>query len=125
MKPALHTLAARSSLLIAALFLFSAPAFSQTQMELNQQADKKYKKADAELNKVYKELAALLTPERKALLVKAQRAWITFRDTHCQFTDSGYEGGSIQPMIYSLCMQELTEQRTKQLKAEKDEISGH
>jgi len=94
-------------------------------MELNQQADKKYKKADAELNKVYKELSALLTPERKALLVKAQRAWITFRDMHCQFTDSMYEGGSIQPMIYSLCMQVLTEQRTKQLKVEKDEINGH
>jgi len=102
----------------------SAIAFSQTQMELNAEANGKYKKADAELNKVYKELVALLSPERKALLVKAQRAWITFRDTHCRFTDSSYEGGSMQPMIYAMCMQEITEQRVKQLKQEKEEVSN-
>jgi uncharacterized protein YecT (DUF1311 family) len=43
-------------------------------MEINYEAHNKYEKADAELNKVYKELVALLSPERKILLVKAQKA---------------------------------------------------
>jgi uncharacterized protein YecT (DUF1311 family) len=101
--------------------LLTLTAFSQTQQQLNREAAERYQKVDAELNKVYKELMALLSPERKALLVKAQRAWITFRDTHCQYESSIYEGGSMKPLLHAMCKQDLTEHRLKQLEQAKKE----
>jgi uncharacterized protein YecT (DUF1311 family) len=56
-------------------------------------------------------------------LVKAQRTWITFRDTHCRFTASSYEGGSLQLLLSAMCMRDITEQRIKQLKEEKEVVS--
>ena len=50
------------------------------------------------------------------LLRKAQRAWIAFRDAECTYDTVGDEGGSIQPMDYSLCLTRLTKLRTAQLK---------
>ena len=49
-------------------------------------------------------------------LKKAQRAWIDYRDGHCD--GMGYEavGGSMQPMLISGCQARLTEHRTKELR---------
>ena len=104
-------------LLLASFVLFGSCAFSQTQVELNESAHKEYLKKDAELNKVYKKLVAKLGASKdKDLLVKAQRAWIAYRDAHCAYTESSYEGGSMQPLVYSGCMRQVTEERIKQLK---------
>lgn len=101
------------------LFLFcTATAFSQTQMELNRDAAAAYKKADKELNQVYNQLVAMLNEKEKARLVKAQRAWITFRDAHAHFSAGMYEGGSMQPLMHATAMKEVTMQRIEQLKQE-------
>lgn len=56
------------------LLAFSAGhIFAQTQAEMNATAASDYKKADAELNRVYKELLSALDKNEKKLLVKAQR----------------------------------------------------
>ena len=46
---------------------------------------------------------------------RPQRAWIAFRDAECKFASSGVEGGSVQPMIHSGCLQGLTDARVTQL----------
>jgi uncharacterized protein YecT (DUF1311 family) len=99
-------------------------SYSQTQMELNEKEANNFKAKDAELNKVYKRLAAMITmPKEKDMLLKAQRAWISYRDSHCALTESAYDGGSVQPLVYFACMREVTEQRIKELKALIDDRS--
>lgn len=91
----------------------------QTQADMNICASKDYKAADAKLNASYKALTARYADDqdgRKAL-VEAQRAWIKFRDAQCNFATIGATGGSIRPMLQAGCLEELTEERTKQLDA--------
>ena len=90
---------------------------AQTQMEMNQIAHNDFLKVDKELNKVYSELIKLLTENEKQLLIKAQRDWIKFRDSHCLFEREQFKGGSIQPLIHSTCLAEATNNRIVNLKA--------
>jgi uncharacterized protein YecT (DUF1311 family) len=105
--------------LIIPLFMlcFINNSFAQTQGEMNATANSSYKKADAELNKVYKQLMAVLDQNEKPLLIQAEKDWMKFRDSHCKFDASQYEGGSIQPLIYSTCLEELTKKRIAEIKA--------
>jgi uncharacterized protein YecT (DUF1311 family) len=98
------------------LLLITSNTNAQTQAEMNQTASQGYYKADAELNKVYKVLMSKLDENGKALLVKAENDWIKYRDSHCKFEASFYEGGSMQPMIYSSCLESVTMNRIKELK---------
>jgi uncharacterized protein YecT (DUF1311 family) len=99
------------------LFCFCNNSFAQTQLEMNETANANYKKADAELNKVYKQLMSILDQNEKPLLIQAEKDWVKFRDSHCKFEASQYEGGSIQPLIYSTCLEELTKKRIVEIKA--------
>lgn len=96
------------------LFLIIWPSIAAadcdgTQAEMNRCADQQYRKQDQRLNAVYKKLDK--TPE----LVRAQRAWIAFRDAECEWAVAEYEGGSIVPMAYSYCLAGMTEERVKTL----------
>lgn len=104
-------------LIALVLFCFNNNSFAQTQSEMNAAANAKYKIADAELNKVYKQLMAILNKNEKLLLIQAEKDWIKYRDSHCKFDASQYEGGSIQPLIYSTCLEELTRKRIVEIKA--------
>jgi uncharacterized protein YecT (DUF1311 family) len=102
----------------------SASAFAedcpdQSQQGLNQCADAAYKKADAELNTVYKEITRRLKGDAATakLLTNAQKAWIEFRDSECEFANSENVGGSIYPMVYAGCLERLTKTRASQLRA--------
>jgi len=89
-----------------------------TQGEMNQCAAQQYKAADKELNDLYKQITARLKddPKAKQLLVKAQRAWIDFRDAECEFSASGVEGGSVYPLIHSDCITAQTKARVEAFK---------
>ncbi|MDB6447176.1 lysozyme inhibitor LprI family protein [Pseudomonas sp. 21TX0197] len=91
---------------------------AMTQGEMNQCAAQEKKAADDELNRLYKQITARLkdNPEAKQLLVKAQRAWIGFRDAECNFSASGVEGGSVYPLIYGNCVTALTKARVETFK---------
>ena len=105
-------------LLIILVFLLSFnTTHAQTQAEMNQTSAQGYYKADAELNKVYKILISKLDEKGKGLLIKAENDWIKYRESHCKFEASFYEGGSMQPMIYSGCLESVTMDRIKDLKA--------
>lgn len=87
------------------------------QQGMNQCARQFYDEADAQLNTVWADLR-----ERRGEghswdpILEAQRAWIPFRDAHCEAHAAPYEGGSIQPLIRFGCLTDVTEQRTAQLR---------
>lgn len=100
-----------------------------TQAEMNICAWDDFQKADDELNAVYKKAIAFAKdqdenladqPDLKgavAALKKAQRAWIDYRDGHCDGVGFSARGGSMEPMLVAGCQEELTKNRTAELKA--------
>lgn len=90
---------------------------ARTQTEMTTCAGEHYRSADRILNERWQRLLRAMEdePERVALLREAQRAWIRFRDTQCDFEASAFEGGSMMPMVGSFCMAELTRTRAEQL----------
>lgn len=94
-------------------------ANAATQMEMDACAGQSYKKSDAELNAVYKEVRGRLQDDADArnLLLAAQRAWLAFRDSECAFSASGTTGGSVYPMVVTQCKDGLTQDRSKALRA--------
>jgi uncharacterized protein YecT (DUF1311 family) len=103
--------------LVLLMFLMCGKTFAQTQAQMNQMADANYKKADKELNKVYKQLISLLDDEEKQLLIKAEREWLKYRDSHCAFESKQFEGGSMMPLINLSCLEECTKNRIRELKS--------
>ena len=88
-----------------------------TQVEMNSCADENYKAADAELNQVYQSLRSQQPKSGQQALEVAEAAWISFRDLDCAFAGSQFEGGSVEPMIYSGCMSDRTKTRLKELQS--------
>jgi uncharacterized protein YecT (DUF1311 family) len=123
--------------LAAALWLLLVPAATPaqdadcgaaaTQLDMNICADRAWKAADDALNAAYAMArdrmraldASLPAADRgaEAALRDAQRAWITFRDAACAAEGFVYAGGSIRPMVVSLCLARLTAARTADLRA--------
>jgi len=90
----------------------------ETQLEMNQCAARSYQAADATLNAVWPQAkAAMDRLGAGQLLLDAQRKWIAYRDAACAAEQAQFEGGSIAPLIYFICMQRLTERRTEDLRA--------
>lgn len=104
-------------LFVLLILCFCSNSFAQTQSEMNATAYTNYQKKDAQLNKVYKQLMAMLNKNEKQLLIQAEKDWVKFRDSHCKFEESQYEGGSIQPLIYYTCLDQLTKKRIAEIKA--------
>jgi uncharacterized protein YecT (DUF1311 family) len=104
-------------------------ANANTQVESNECFAKLYEAVDAQLNVEYNKVvaamkknlaqaqhdnaAAQITHQETALtkLLAAQRAWLTYRDVNCDSVKFQYEGGTIQPMIWSQCMADTSQQR--------------
>jgi uncharacterized protein YecT (DUF1311 family) len=99
------------------VFSFCYNLSAQTQGEMNDEAYKNYKKADLELNKVYKKLLNGLDKKEKEMLIKTQKDWLKFRDSNCEFEAEENEGGSIQLMVWAMCLEEKAKLRIKDLKA--------
>ena len=114
---------------------FAIPAFGedapdckdpQNQSEMTYCAGEDAAKADKALNAQYKvtrasqaETDAVLTDDLKGAeksLVKAQRAWIAFRDAECELEGFQARGGTMEPMLVEGCKARLTIERTRQLK---------
>lgn len=87
-----------------------------TQLEMNWCAAKEAKESQEKLNAIYKKLQEKVkgTPQ-ESRLAEAQNTWLAFRDADCEYSQRRYDGGSIMPMIYALCVVDLTEKRTQKL----------
>ena len=105
----------------------AAPA-TQTQMGMNYCSYQDYQKADRALNLIWPQVKAKMQaldnstrewmPEQangEENLIKAQRAWIDYRDGHCTAEGAEYAGGSIRPLIENTCLASLTRHRTEEL----------
>jgi uncharacterized protein YecT (DUF1311 family) len=103
--------------LSAASVARAAECADQTQNGLDVCADAAYKKADAALNAAYKEIIRRLKGDAATtkLLIAAQKAWIAYRDAECDFSSSANAGGTIYPMVYSICLEAATQERTREL----------
>ena len=91
-----------------------------SQAEASACAHEEYKAADAELNKVYGQLAGVLDAEDKAQLKESELAWIKYRDSYCSFESSQYKGGTIRPMIEAFCLARVTKAHAAELKDQFD-----
>ena len=96
------------------------------QQDMNNCAASDYEAADAELNAVWKQARAVakdldaelsddLKGADKALLA-GQRGWIAYRDGQCELAGFEARGGSMEPMLVSGCLADLTRKRTQELK---------
>ncbi|WP_052033086.1 lysozyme inhibitor LprI family protein [Sulfitobacter donghicola] len=112
---------------VAAAFAFAAPHAApaqtaadciepQSQSLINACAAKEFEAADAALNAAWKQAKSFGDAIGKGKeLLKAQRAWLAYRDAACLVHASPFEGGTIQPLIHSTCLSELTAERTRML----------
>ncbi|HEX3561023.1 MAG TPA: lysozyme inhibitor LprI family protein [Pyrinomonadaceae bacterium] len=96
---------------------------ARTQLDMNICADKQFKIADAELNRVYNQLASKLEEDKRAKLKAAEVSWLKYRDSNCDYEASLYEGGSMQPMTYSFCLERMTKSRTTELREQLKELN--
>lgn len=98
----------------------------QTQMEMTYCAGVDYEKADADLNALWPDIVAAAkqrdefvagevegtgVPTTFEALLAAQRAWLKFRDAQCEYEAYEVFGGTMQPMVGSLCLARLTRER--------------
>jgi uncharacterized protein YecT (DUF1311 family) len=95
-------------------------AMSQSQMDMRVEASRSYEEQKSGLAAQYNKLVSVLPKSAKNDLVRAQSAWISFRDLECDFESSGAAGGSVQPTIRLGCLEDLTRQRIAQIKAQLD-----
>jgi uncharacterized protein YecT (DUF1311 family) len=96
------------------------------QVDMNICADRDYQAADKELNVQYKKTRAAMTAWDSDLednlkgaekaLIKAQRAWVDYRDGECEAEGFSARGGTMEPMLVSNCLATVTRQRTRELK---------
>ncbi len=93
-------------------------------IDINKCAKQQFDQQDKLLNAAY-QAALLVVPSTnepgtsgetpRALLVKAQRRWVEYRDADCKAKYQIFAGGTIRNTIYLGCMRERTEQRIKEL----------
>lgn len=91
----------------------------QTQLALNECAAAALSASEVELGALYEEIRLRLKsyPEEVSLFETAQRDWMAFRDAECDFTAKPVESGSIYPLIFLNCQNELTRDRERQLRS--------
>ncbi len=112
---------------LTVLFFIALFSYAQTQLELNQEADNKYKLADKELNRAYNQILKEYKPDTAFIknLKKSQSLWVQFRDAEMKVKFPDREPGhygSVQPMCWSLYKEELTRERLNALKVWLDGI---
>jgi len=70
------------------------------------------KQMDAGLDRTYDK-----RPGYFAAFLESQRAWLKFRDAHCVVEGYYARGGSMEPLMVNTCLEEVTKQRTEQLRS--------
>ncbi|WP_251566892.1 lysozyme inhibitor LprI family protein [Erythrobacter sp. 3-20A1M] len=122
-------------MILAALLLVAQPnqpkldcENPQTQTALTMCSKRDFDRADAAMNAVWKEVRAVAKNADADVryeddqagywdtLLKAQRAWLTYRDEHCRYASYDVRGGSLQPMLINNCTTDLTNARTMELR---------
>lgn len=86
------------------------------------QVQREYRSVDGELNASYQALMRQLDEGARPHLVKAQLAWIAFRDAERAFEEDLYREGTHRPVAGYEALVRLTRQRTHEFNAAGEEI---
>ncbi|HEY9889065.1 MAG TPA: lysozyme inhibitor LprI family protein [Candidatus Obscuribacterales bacterium] len=100
----------------------SAP---QTQADMNRCAQAEYDQVDTQLNNAYQQVKASVGAAKAEQLITAEQAWLTYRDAYCDFVQTQFAGGSIQPTVYYGCLTQLTGDRTAELQKQLTASMGY
>lgn len=88
---------------------------------MNRDACDKYKKVDAKLNDIYRQILNDYREDKIFIekLKAAQRAWLVFRDAHLASiypaADARLQYGSVNPICQCIMLEGLTQERAKML----------
>lgn len=98
-----------------------------TQADMNACAAIEYEAADKDLNAAYQQVRKKMSAWDKAAdddskgavdaLVAAQRAWVSFRDANCEAAGFQARGGTMEPMLVSSCLADMSTKRAEELRA--------
>jgi uncharacterized protein YecT (DUF1311 family) len=88
-----------------------------TQSAMNACFGRQARQDQATLDALLKELSGVLEKSEFTRLTAVQKAWTGYRDMHCQWQASFFEGGSIQPMERSTCLSSVIWNRIDELKS--------
>lgn len=86
---------------------------SGNQIELELCAVARFRAADAELNRVYRDLGG--DKQNRDLLLSAQRIWLAYRDATCAWEEDRVRGGTAATLFAINCLAAATEARTAYL----------
>lgn len=116
---------------VATLLLFGSGAHAtgdcgetaETTIELNDCAKQELDRAEARLNKTWKEVMARLaerTDEPDATAAReqlrdAQRTWVKFREQDCQAVYTLWQSGTMRTLLHLGCLSGHADRRTKDL----------
>lgn len=98
----------------------------ETQADMTFCAGKDYDEADSQLNAEYQKVRKQLAARDKSAdesgkgaseaLVAAQRAWVAFRDANCDAFGFQARGGTMEPMLVSSCLADMSRKRADELR---------
>ena len=86
-----------------------------TQLDMNDIAGQQYRLWDGILNELWGVLKQVQSEEEMEVLTLRQRDWIKDKEAAADEAGKEFEGGSMQPMAYSLRAMELTRERVYEL----------
>jgi uncharacterized protein YecT (DUF1311 family) len=98
------------------MLVFAPASFSQTTLEMKEDASRAYGVSDKAMNTAYTELMGILNAEGKKRLKEAQRAWIAYRDAQAGFDCHHLAGGTMEGLEQIGALNLLTQERTKRLR---------
>lgn len=102
--------------LLAFMLVLAPAAFSQTTVEMKEEASRIYEASDKAMNAAYSQLMGVLNEEGKKRLKEAQRAWIAYRDAQAGFDSHHLAGGTMEGLERTGALNLLTQERTKRLR---------
>jgi len=78
-----------------------------------------FEKSHRNLEKEIEAIQAFLVEKQKAeqrwLFITSQNHWMQFRNQHCSIYWRQYQGGSLQPLIFTDCLTRLTDKRLEEI----------
>jgi uncharacterized protein YecT (DUF1311 family) len=75
-----------------------------TTLDMEGCAERDIVKTDAAIDAQARAVFSLLTSRGRRAFVSAERSWLAYRKASCTVEASKYEGGSLEPVIFGLCV---------------------
>lgn len=82
---------------------------------MNDCAHMRYRQSKKKLDNVVAGLMKMIRPEGRVRLQNLQKTWLEYSRARCDFESMGTEGGSVNSMMYTQCLRQLTEEQSENL----------